>query len=66
MPTQQTAQDILRCQQRRFEAMVKNDLATLGELLADDLTYTHTSAACALKPSSQATSGYVSTVTLAS
>ena len=32
---------ILSLETRRIDAMVKKDLATLNELLADDLTYTH-------------------------
>src|SRR5215510_6721601 len=41
MAHQQDEQEIRRCSQRRFEAMVRGDLTTLDELLADNLTYTH-------------------------
>ena len=41
MTTQQDEQDVLRCEQRRYEAMVQGDLATLDALLADELTYIH-------------------------
>ena len=34
--------EILSMQQKRFEAMVKNDLSTLKSLISEDLTYTHT------------------------
>ena len=39
-----TTQDILALENRRYAAMVAGDLATLGELLADDLVYTHSNA----------------------
>ncbi len=35
--------DIMQCDDRRFKAMVRGDLATLRMALADDLTYTHSS-----------------------
>ena len=41
MAHQQDEQEIRRCSQRRFEAMVRGDLTTLDELLGDNLTYTH-------------------------
>ena len=43
MAHQQDEQEIRQCSQRRFEAMVRGDLTTLDELLADELTYTHSS-----------------------
>ena len=43
MASQQDEQELLRCQQRRLAAMVAVDLATLDELLAEDMTYTHSS-----------------------
>ena len=43
MAHEQDEQEIRRCSQRRFEAMVRGDLTTLDELLADNLTYTHAS-----------------------
>jgi ketosteroid isomerase-like protein len=36
--------DVLRADDRRFEAMRKGDWATLDAALADDLTYVHSSA----------------------
>jgi len=33
----------MQCDDRRFKAMVRGDLATLRMALADDLTYTHSS-----------------------
>ena len=36
--------EILALETRRIEAMVKGDVATLEEILADDLIYTHTTA----------------------
>ena len=39
-----TTQDILALENRRYTAMVAGDLAVLGELLADDLVYTHSNA----------------------
>ncbi len=41
MTKQQDEQEILQTERRRFEAMVKGDLATLERILADDLQYTH-------------------------
>ena len=35
--------DIMQCDDRRFKAMVRGDLATLRMALADHLTYTHSS-----------------------
>lgn len=37
-------QQVLQAEKDRFAAMVKGDKAALERLLADDLTYTHTSA----------------------
>lgn len=39
-----TEQDILALENRRYTAMVEADKTTLNELLADDLTYTHSNA----------------------
>ncbi len=36
-----TAEALGQAHARRFRAMVERDLAALGELLADELTYTH-------------------------
>ena len=36
--------EILALEDRRIEAMVKGDVLALGEILADDLIYTHTTA----------------------
>ena len=36
--------EILALEDRRIEAMVKGDVRALGEILADDLIYTHTTA----------------------
>ena len=35
--------DVMQCDDRRFKAMVRDDLAALRTALADSLTYTHTS-----------------------
>jgi ketosteroid isomerase-like protein len=43
MPNQQDEQEVLQCEQRRFAAMVQGDVATVDALLADDLTYAHSS-----------------------
>jgi ketosteroid isomerase-like protein len=42
---QKTAEAVKALDQKRFDAMTKNDLDTLGTLLADDLTYHHSSGA---------------------
>ena len=39
-----TEQQVLQAEKDRFAAMVKGDRATLEKLLADDLTYTHSTA----------------------
>ncbi|MDA0264135.1 MAG: nuclear transport factor 2 family protein [Chloroflexi bacterium] len=36
--------EIIALENRRIEAMVSGDVAALGEILADDLIYTHTTA----------------------
>ena len=36
--------EILALEDRRIEAMTSGDIKTLGEILADDLIYTHTTA----------------------
>ena len=36
--------EILALENRRIEAMLKGDVQTLEEILADDLIYTHTTA----------------------
>jgi ketosteroid isomerase-like protein len=41
---QQVKQQITQLEERRWTAMTQNDFATLNELLADDLVYTHSSA----------------------
>jgi ketosteroid isomerase-like protein len=40
----QAKQEVNRMEDRRLEAMLKNDFAALETLLSDDLTYTHSSA----------------------
>ena len=40
----QEEEEVNRMEDRRYEAMVNNDFATLDALLADDLTYTHSTA----------------------
>jgi ketosteroid isomerase-like protein len=37
-------QNVIELDRQRMEAMAKKDLAKLNELIADDLTYTHSSA----------------------
>jgi len=41
MSNQQAEQEIRQQEARRFEAIVRGDLATLEGILSDDLTYTH-------------------------
>lgn len=41
--TADTREDVLAADARRFAAMLQNDLTALEALLADDLTYTHSS-----------------------
>ena len=50
MSSQQAEQEIRRQETRRFEAMVKGDIATLEAVLSDDLTYTHASGVFETKP----------------
>jgi ketosteroid isomerase-like protein len=38
------AQTVIDLDRRRMEAMARQDIRTLGELLSDDLVYTHSSA----------------------
>ncbi len=42
-PPQQPSDDVRTFQQRRFAAMVRQDLGAVATAVADDLTYTHTS-----------------------
>ena len=42
--TGKSDQEVLQAEKDRFAAMVKGDRAALQKLLADDLTYTHSSA----------------------
>jgi ketosteroid isomerase-like protein len=46
MPTETdaTAAEVLKADDRRFEAMRKGDWAALDAVLADDLTYVHSTA----------------------
>lgn len=48
-------QEVLQTQQRRFNAMVRNDLAELEGILAEDLSYTHTTGVSETKPAFLAT-----------
>ncbi len=41
MTTQQAPEEIRQREARRFEAVVRGDVAALDEILSDDLTYTH-------------------------
>jgi ketosteroid isomerase-like protein len=40
-PAEASDREVLEAQDRRFAAMVAGDVAALGPLLADELTYTH-------------------------
>lgn len=51
MTNQRDVQEILQTERRRFEAMVKGDLAALESILADDLQYTHSNGAFDTKAS---------------
>ena len=42
--SEQVIQEISRLEDRRIEAMLKNDFSALDKLLANDLAYTHSSA----------------------
>lgn len=41
MTNQQAEQEIRQRETRRFEAIVRGDVAALDDILSDDLTYTH-------------------------
>ncbi len=41
MTTQQAEQEIRQQETRRFEAIVRGDVAALDSILSDDLSYTH-------------------------
>ncbi len=41
MTTRQAEQEIRQREIRRFEAMVRGDVAALDDILSEDLTYTH-------------------------
>ncbi len=41
MTSQQAEQEIRQQEARRFEAIVRGDVAALDQILSDDLTYTH-------------------------
>ena len=41
MTNQQAEQEIRQRETRRFEAVVRGDVAALDDILSDDLTYTH-------------------------
>jgi ketosteroid isomerase-like protein len=41
MPPTQDAQEILQVENRRYEAMIKGDLAALDAVLSAELTYAH-------------------------
>ena len=41
MSTRQAEQEVRQREIRRFEAMVRGDVAALDDILAEDLTYTH-------------------------
>ena len=43
-PAAKVEQEVLQAEKDRFAAMIKGDKAALDRLLADDLTYTHSSA----------------------
>ncbi|MFI5342390.1 MAG: nuclear transport factor 2 family protein [Candidatus Methylomirabilales bacterium] len=45
MTNQQTEQEIRQREIRRFEAMVRVDVAALDDILSEDLTYTHATGA---------------------
>jgi len=44
MTNQQAEQEIRQQEIRRFEAIVRGDVAALEDILSDDLTYTHATA----------------------
>jgi len=41
MPTQHVEDEIRQCEIRRFQAMVRGDVAALDAVLSEDLSYTH-------------------------
>lgn len=43
MTNQQAEQEIRQRETRRFEAVVRGDIAALDDILSDDLSYTHAS-----------------------
>ena len=45
MNDQHAEQEIRQRETRRFEAIMRGDIAALEDILSDDLTYTHTTAA---------------------
>ena len=45
MTSQQAEHEIHQQETRRFEAIVRGDVAALDEILSDDLTYTHATGA---------------------
>ena len=47
--TKDLTQTILDLESQRLTAMVDNDVDTLDRILADDLSYVHTSAAIAVR-----------------
>jgi hypothetical protein len=60
-------QQVLEAEKARFAAMVKADRAALEQLLAEDLTYTHTNAMFESKPQflKSVTSGAIDYVSIA-
>ena len=50
MTARQDEQEIRQREIRRFGAMVRGDVPTLDDLLADDLTYTHATGVFETKP----------------
>jgi ketosteroid isomerase-like protein len=45
------AAEVSACEDRRFEAMIAKDTATLAELFADEMSYTHSNASVDTKAS---------------
>ena len=43
--------EVTACEDRRWEAMIAKDVAALGELFADELSYTHSNASVDTKAS---------------
>ncbi len=50
MTSQQAEQEIRRQEARRFEAVVRGDVAALDEILSEDLAYTHATGVFETKP----------------